>query len=332
MADKKISALTGATTPLAGTEVLPIVQSGTTVKVAVSNLTSGRAVDMLSLVADTTTLVADSTNHRTGVGTATPSKKLNVVIDAVASRQNLDAVDRTSQNLLTVTNPQYSTDASMGMMFRSFPQSDARQGAGFFASGGGSNNTTDFNLFVSGLGGADVSYSAVSIDGNAGDATVRKGNLVIGTSGKGIDFSATAGTGTSELLADYEEGNWTPGLSFNNGTTSLTYTSQVGTYIKVGRQVTVFGYILLSNKGSSTGVARLTGLPFTTTTTSTAGTLSFNYIDSVLAFTGAVWSVESNTTVGVLRLLSAITVTNGADTNFTNTSTLYFSGTYTAAS
>jgi hypothetical protein len=42
MADKKISALTGATTPLAGTEVLPIVQSGSTVKVAVSDLTAGR--------------------------------------------------------------------------------------------------------------------------------------------------------------------------------------------------------------------------------------------------------------------------------------------------
>jgi hypothetical protein len=44
MADKKISALTGASTPLAGTEVLPIVQSGATVKVAVSDLTAGRAV------------------------------------------------------------------------------------------------------------------------------------------------------------------------------------------------------------------------------------------------------------------------------------------------
>jgi hypothetical protein len=46
MADKKISALTGASTPLAGTEVLPIVQSGATVKVAVSDLTAGRAVEM----------------------------------------------------------------------------------------------------------------------------------------------------------------------------------------------------------------------------------------------------------------------------------------------
>lgn len=42
MADTKISALTGATTPLAGTEVLPIVQSGATKKVAVNDLTAGK--------------------------------------------------------------------------------------------------------------------------------------------------------------------------------------------------------------------------------------------------------------------------------------------------
>lgn len=40
MADKKISALTSATNPLAGTEVLPIVQSGATVKVAVNQLST----------------------------------------------------------------------------------------------------------------------------------------------------------------------------------------------------------------------------------------------------------------------------------------------------
>jgi len=46
MADIKISALPASTTPLAGTEVLPIVQSGSTVKVSVANLTAGRAVAM----------------------------------------------------------------------------------------------------------------------------------------------------------------------------------------------------------------------------------------------------------------------------------------------
>ena len=46
MADKKISQLTAASTPLAGTEVLPIVQSGTTKQVSVANLTVGRATTL----------------------------------------------------------------------------------------------------------------------------------------------------------------------------------------------------------------------------------------------------------------------------------------------
>jgi len=56
MADTKISALTGATTPLAGTEVLPIVQSTTTVNVSIANLTAGRAVSASSLTLTTTAL------------------------------------------------------------------------------------------------------------------------------------------------------------------------------------------------------------------------------------------------------------------------------------
>ena len=51
MADKKISQLTGATTPLAGTEVLPIVQSNTTVKVSVADLTAGRSVSATNISA-----------------------------------------------------------------------------------------------------------------------------------------------------------------------------------------------------------------------------------------------------------------------------------------
>ena len=49
MANSKISALTAATTPLAGTEVLPVVQSGVTKQVSIANLTAGRAVSALSL-------------------------------------------------------------------------------------------------------------------------------------------------------------------------------------------------------------------------------------------------------------------------------------------
>jgi hypothetical protein len=62
MADKTITALTGASTPLAGTEVLPIVQSGATVKVAVSNLTAGRAVATAALSATGIVLTTDATD------------------------------------------------------------------------------------------------------------------------------------------------------------------------------------------------------------------------------------------------------------------------------
>lgn len=60
MADTKISALTVATTPLAGTEVLPIVQSGVTKQVSIANLTAGRAVSAASLTLTTTPLAATS--------------------------------------------------------------------------------------------------------------------------------------------------------------------------------------------------------------------------------------------------------------------------------
>jgi ABC-type glycerol-3-phosphate transport system substrate-binding protein len=53
MADTKISALPASTTPLAGTEVLPIVQGGSTVKVSVANLTAGRAISATAVTAST---------------------------------------------------------------------------------------------------------------------------------------------------------------------------------------------------------------------------------------------------------------------------------------
>jgi len=71
MTDKKISQLTGATTPLGGTEEVPLVQSSTTKKVSVDNLTKGRVVNALTFDTDVaaagvtltgTTLAADGTD------------------------------------------------------------------------------------------------------------------------------------------------------------------------------------------------------------------------------------------------------------------------------
>lgn len=99
-----------------------------------------------------------------------------------------------------------------------------------------------------------------------GDQTIIDGNLVIGTSGKGIDFSATPGTGTSELLNDYEEGTWTP--TYTNATPPTTpYSMNVvsATYTRIGRQVTVRGYVLTTaaNTAGASGTLVIAGLPFT---------------------------------------------------------------------
>lgn len=62
MADLKISQLPAATTPLAGTEVLPIVQSGSTKQVSVNNLTAGKAVSASTLTATTVLATTFDTN------------------------------------------------------------------------------------------------------------------------------------------------------------------------------------------------------------------------------------------------------------------------------
>jgi hypothetical protein len=95
------------------------------------------------------------------------------------------------------------------------------------------------------------------------DVTLSTGNLVIGTSGKGIDFSATPGTGTSELLADYEEGTWTPTLTATTTAPTVAYTTRTGSYTKVGRLVTCTSIIVLSSISGGSGNVRVTGLPFT---------------------------------------------------------------------
>ena len=107
----------------------------------------------------------------------------------------------------------------------------------------------------------------------SGNLTVNTGNLIIGTSGKGIDFSATSGTGTSELFDDYEEGTWTPTDASGAG---LSFTSPVGVYTKVGRLVMATGYVRYPPT-SNTSNTLIGGLPFTTVSGNARGSGSINY-------------------------------------------------------
>ena len=278
MADKKISALTAASTPLAGTEVLPIVQSGATVKVAVSDLTAGRTVAASRL----------GTSNSDGGG----------VMATFTSGW--------SNTLVTI-------------------KGDGATGAGVMnISNAAASAALPYQLQLNGTKvlGSDTS----------GNVDVTIGNLVIGTSGKGIDFSATSGSGTSELLADYEEGTWTPGISFGGASVGVTYTSTSGYYTKVGNVVTVSCYINMSNKGSSTGSARITALPFTCANNAAAyAALSLFFAN--LTFAGQVNGyVNINDTsidlfnTSVLGVASALT-----DTNFANNTGIILNLTYRVA-
>lgn len=98
-----------------------------------------------------------------------------------------------------------------------------------------------------------------------GDLQLNTGNLIV-ANGKGIDFSATPGTGTSELFDDYEEGSWTPTLIGTTSAGTGTYTIQDGKYTKVGNLVT-FQMGLSWSAHTGTGTMQIQGLPYTTSST-----------------------------------------------------------------
>jgi hypothetical protein len=91
---------------------------------------------------------------------------------------------------------------------------------------------------------------------SATQLTLSTGNLIV-ANGQGIDFSATPGTGTSELFDDYEEGTWTPTVA---GDATGVINTASGQYTKIGNVVyfrCVFG-VQANFTASSIG-----GLPFT---------------------------------------------------------------------
>jgi hypothetical protein len=136
---------------------------------------------------------------------------------------------------------------------------------------------------------------AVKID-SAQNVTVSAGNLVIGTSGKGIDFSATAGTGTSELLSDYEEGTWTPAITYSvsNGDLSYASGSQQGHYTKVGRLVTV-EISLVFSENTADGVVTIQNLPFVAASLTSTTSSGAWYSDNMVAISGTqTWLIPQN--------------------------------------
>jgi hypothetical protein len=143
----------------------------------------------------------------------------------------------------------------------------------------------------------------------------------------GLTFNGD--TAAANALDDYEEGTWTMGVSFGGASVGVTTSQNTGTYTKIGRQVTVNGYLVLTSKGSSTGAALLTGLPFTIANTTGNYSAACLYLGSI-TFTNQFQGYGNvNTTnisleeVTVLGISSVLT-----DADFANSSGVIVSLTY----
>ena len=124
---------------------------------------------------------------------------------------------------------------------------------------------------------------------NGGNVSIANGNLVMSTSGKGIDFSAvTGGTGTAtgNVLNDYEEGTFTPTVA---GTTIAgvgVYADRVGRYTKVGNLVTLQVYLDWTGfTVSPTGNMFLGNFPFTTSSTGYSAA-AIGYVNNIALTAG----------------------------------------------
>jgi hypothetical protein len=346
MADTKISALPASTTPLAGTEVLPIVQSSATKQVSVANLTAGRSFDALGMALTSTDAGA----------AAAPLLDLYRNSASPAASDTIGEIEFNGQD--SAGNKQQYALIHGSILS---PTSTAETGQIHFetATGGASTEkmiigTTNlvindigavYNVRIEGDTDANLFFTDAT-NSRVGIGTITPAekldvvgkikvsdNIVIGTSGKGIDFSATAGTGTSELLADYEEGTFTPVLTYSTpGTVAITYVagSQKGFYTKIGNTVNVMIDLRVDtfSKGTASGFVQVTGLPFTSKDTGgfgrAVGSLSLN----AAAFTG-IPQVVVNSAATFMTLLQSSS--GGGQTSISdpaNSSSYFISATY----
>ena len=171
MADQKISALTSATTPLAGTEVLPIVQSGATVKVSVDNLTTGKAVSATQYTASTGNFIQGAS----GKGLTT-SGSLNLGLGTNGSTSQV-IVD-TGGNLLVGPSSQVNTclvslSPGAGKNGINLPVSSGTTGVLYNGTGAFNYNAHVFNYNVSTQVGFIQVQSALTLYSTTSDIRLK---------------------------------------------------------------------------------------------------------------------------------------------------------------
>ena len=198
MSNSKISALTSATTPLAGTETLPIVQSSTTKQVSVANLTAGRAISASSATlssltsgrvtyATTSGLLTDSANlqfNGTTLGVAVTPNSTWSGYKAIQFGDN-GSVANSGGTSLFGWNVYYDGSYKYLQTGQSSMMLISPSGAGGFA----------WYTAGSGSAGTAITFTQQMGLDSSGNATLNTGNLVQGTSGKGVVFG-TGGIAT----------------------------------------------------------------------------------------------------------------------------------------
>ncbi len=193
------------------------------------------------------------------------------------------------------------------------------------------NAATAANPVISATG-SDTNIGITLTPKGTGNAVLTSGNLVV-ANGNGIDFSATPGTGTSELLADYEEGTWTPTITGSTTNPTVTYSLQRTTYTKVGRLVTVTCFLAWTAISGGSGDAHISGLPFTIEASpgaNGAGAISeLNGFTLASLRTSASMFTSSNTTFLTVRCFgSTVSTQTVAIADLAASGSLIFTATY----
>lgn len=137
----------------------------------------------------------------------------------------------------------------------------------------------------------------------SGNQTINSGDLIIGTAGKGVDFSANTNAAgmTSERLTWYEEGTFTPTLGASTTPGTQTYSVQIGRYTRIGNRVLFNLRIVLTAKDVATaGNLYVDGLPFTANSTSSnfsaCAVSSTGFIDLSAGYSQIVADVQPSDT------------------------------------
>ena len=145
------------------------------------------------------------------------------------------------------------------------------------------DNNSSANTFSIKDGDTSSSTHRLTVAAGSGNVTVETGNLVIGTSGKGIAFGVNTDQGetnTSTRLDDYEEGTWTPHFEIETRPASDSPVDGVqGRYVKVGNVVTCHYQLSCQGTPSERSTARaweIQGFPYTSVDGNTGGQMGGN--------------------------------------------------------